>query len=253
MTQPVKTWPSKDPDAVLDYTYHIPLDAGDSITSGNATPTKLSGNSAIDSWSLAASPSTVDGVFGQTMTLWISGGTDGETDLFQVTWTTALTREDDALLQLPIISSEFVALVLTGYVKPLPGHLAARYPAFTDVDPATVQYWLTDAERYVTNAWSEGDYAAGLMSLAAHNMALAGIGADAATLASIPLGVSRLKSGTLEVAFTESAANARLTGKLDATRYGIEYSALLNRNLGGPMIAPTGVGPIDAWPTVWPL
>jgi hypothetical protein len=247
MTQPVQNWSAKDPDAVLDYTYHVPLDASDSIAPGQATITKLSGDVVIDSQSLAASPTTVDGVYGQTITIWLSGGTDGETALFKVAWTTTGTRQDDGLVQLPIVSSELAALVLTGYAKPLSGHLQARYPAFAAVAPSTISYWLIDAERYVTDAWSEGDYAAGLIALAAHNMALAGLGTDVASLAAIPLGVSRFKSGSLDVTLTDQAANSRLAGGYDSTRYGAEYALLLRRNRGGPYVQPTGVCP-DPYP-----
>jgi hypothetical protein len=245
MTQPVAIWPSKDPDAVLDYTYRIPLDASDSISSGNATVTKLSGDVVIDSQSLAAAPDTVDGVYGQLVTIWLSGGTNGETALFQIAWTTTATRKDDALIQLPVASAEIVALALTGYAKPLPGHLVARFPAFAGVDPSTIQYWLSDAERFVGNSWGQGDYAAGLMALAAHNMALAGYGTGGAALADLPAGVSRFKSGELDVTLTDQAANARMGGGLDSTRYGQEYLMLLGANRGGPFVAPTGMPPYD--------
>lgn len=255
MTQPVKTWPAKDPDAVLDYTYLIPLDAGDSIAPGGATITKLSGGVVIDSQSLAATPVTEDGVFGQVLTVWLSGGTNLETAMFQIAWTTVATREDDALIQLPVVSGELAALDFTGYAKPLPGHLTARYPAFAAVPTTTVQAWLTDAERFVTTAWAEGDYAAGLMSLAAHNLALAGLGTDSAALAELPAGISRFKSGTLDVALTDAAANARLGGGLDATRYGQEYLTLLRRNRGGPLVQDTGALPQYVYPpfggSVW--
>jgi hypothetical protein len=243
MTQPVQNWPPKDPDAVYDYTYRIPLDASDSIAPGQATITKLSGDVVLDSQSLAATPDTEDGVYGQVLTAWLSGGTDGETALFQVDWTTVATRHDDALIQLPVVSGEIAALVLTGYTKPLPGHLIARYPAFAAVAPATVQAWLTDAERFVDTSWIEGDYAVALMSLAAHNLALAGLGTDAAAATAIPGGVNRMKSGSLELGFTDEAANARLGGGFDSTRYGQEYLALLRRNHGGPLVQDTGVVP----------
>jgi hypothetical protein len=100
MTQPVRQWPPKDPDAVLDYTYRIPLDPADSIAPGQAVITKLSGAVVIDSQSLAAAADTVDGVYGQAITVWLSGGTDGETALFQAAWTTVATRHDDGLVQL---------------------------------------------------------------------------------------------------------------------------------------------------------
>jgi hypothetical protein len=237
------TWPAKDPDAVLDYVYRIPLDPGDSIAAGQAAITKLSGDVVIDSQSLAALPDTVNGVYGQDITVWLSGGTDGETAVFRAAWTTVQTREDDDLITLLVSAHELPVLALTGYAKPLPGHLALRYPAFAGISATTIQYWLTDAERYVTDAWSEGDYATGLMALAAHNMTLAGLGTDGASLVGVPAGITRMKSGSLELGFTDAAANARLGGGLDSTRYGQEYAALRGRNRGGPLVAPTGIAP----------
>jgi hypothetical protein len=247
------TWPTKDPDAVLDYTAHIPLDSGDSIASGQATITRIDGTVVLVSQTLAAAPSTTDGAYGQDLTAWLSGGADGETSVFRIAWTTALGRQDDAIVLLPVAANEPAPLALTGYAKPSAADLVARYPAFTDVDVATIRAWLTDAERYVTTAWGEGDYAAGLMSLAAHNLTMAGLGTDAASLASIPVGVTRMKSGSLEVGFTDAAANARLTGGYGATRYGAEYLSLLQRNRGGPRVASTGVPvdcivPLEGWP-----
>jgi hypothetical protein len=145
-------------------------------------------------------------------------------------------------------ANEYEALALTGYAKPAPAHLRQRYPAFASVDAGTIQYWLTDAERSVGVSWSEGDYAAALMALAAHNMALAGLGSDSAALATVPAGVSRFKSGSLDVTLTDAAANARATGSLASTRYGQEYQVLLRRNRGGPLVSDSGVIPPPAYP-----
>jgi hypothetical protein len=245
------TWPAKDPEAVLDYVYRIPLDAADSVSSGTPWLTKLSGDVTIVSQALAAAPDTTSEGYGQDLTVWISGGTDAETAVYKVEWQTAGGRTPDPVIITQAVVAE-ARLLLTGYMKPSCGHLTARYPAFASVAASTIGYWLTDGERYVTNAWTEGDYAAGLMALAAHNMALAGLGTDAAATADIPSGVSSFKSGSLSVNFTEAAANARATGDYSATRYGQEYYALLRRNRSGPIVAPTGVPPDGVYPGVWP-
>jgi hypothetical protein len=231
----MSTWPSKDPDAVLDYDYTIPLDTGDTVST--ATFEKLTGDVVIDAEDRTAAVYTVT----------LSGGTDGETAVFRIAWTTAAGRTDDDVITLFVSSHEYEALVLTDYAKPLPPHLKARYAAFASVEAGTIQYWLTDAERYVTNAWTEGDYAAGLMALAAHNMTLAGYGTDASAVGGIPAGITRMKSGSLELAFTDAAANARAAGDFAATRYGQEYLALLRRNRGGPFVSPTGIAPYDPY------
>jgi hypothetical protein len=244
----MSTWPSKDPDAILDYVYRIPLDEGDSVTAH--TFSELTGTVAIenDPGDLAAAPDTTAAGYGQNVTVRLSGGADGETAVFQIGWTTAGGRTDDDVITLFVSSHEYDALALTGYAKPLPPHLKQRYPAFADVDAGTVQYWLTDAERSVDTSWSEGDYAAGLMALAAHNMALAGYGTDAAKLAVIPAGVSRFKSGSLDVTLTDASANARMGASYDSTRYGQEYLALLRRNRGGPLVGDTGALPTPGYP-----
>jgi hypothetical protein len=236
-------WTAKDPDAVLDYVYRIPLDAGDSVSSGTPWVAVLTGTVAIDDQSLAAGPDTTSEGYGQDVTVWLSGGTAGETAVFRVSWETAGGRTNDDVITLAVVESDLEPLLLTDYMKPVPAHLQTRYPAFADIASSTIAYWLTDAERTVTNAWTEGDYAAGLMALAAHNMALAGYGTDVAAVATIPAGVSRFKSGALEVNFTDQAANNRAAGGYDSTRYGQEYLALLRRNRAGPLVAPTGVAP----------
>jgi hypothetical protein len=126
------------------------------------------------------------------------------------------------------------------YDVPTAATLKLRYPAFASVDDAVIEYWITDAQRYVTTAWSDTDYAVALMALAAHNMTLAGLGADAAAVASIPSGITAMKSGSLALNFTPEAANARLNGTYGATRYGTEYELLLRRNRGGPYVQDTG-------------
>lgn len=228
-----QVWPAKDPDAVQDYTYTIPLDEGDSVSA--YTFTKVSGDTVLDSETRA----------GAVITAWLSGGTLGDIAAFRVTWDTTLGRSDEDYITQLIAGSDYVALVLTSYTKPLPQHLIARYPAFADVAIATIQYWLTDAERFVDSSWTEGDYAAALMAIAAHNMALAGLGSEASVMAGVPSGITRMKSASMELAFSEGAAKDRITGALSSTRYGSEYAALLRRNKGGARVTPTGCLPYD--------
>jgi hypothetical protein len=227
------TWPSKDPQSVQDYQYTIALDPGDAVAS--YTFEKLSGDVVIDS----------DSRTGDVVTVWLSGGTDGETAVFRIAWATTGGRDDDDIITLYVSSHEYAALSLTGYVKPSPQHLKQRYPAFASVDAGTIEYWLGDGERYVTTSWAESDYAPALMAYAAHNMALGGLGTDASAIAALPAGVTRIKSGSFEAALTDAAANARATGSFGATRYGQEFLAMLRRNRGGPLVMATGAIPAD--------
>jgi hypothetical protein len=236
------TWTSKDPQAVQDYTYTIPLAEGDSVAS--ATFTKLSGDVVIDNDPEAE---RVDDL----ITVWLSGGTEGETNVFRVAWVTADGREEDDGISLAILSNEFEPLELTGYAKPNVQHLIMRYPAFADVEPTTIAYWLTDAERYVDTTWSETDYAVALMAMAAHQMSARGLGTTSAAIASLPAGVSSFKSAELSVTLSSAAADGRATGALSSTIYGAEFIGLRRRNHAGPRVALPGTAPVD--PRVYPM
>lgn len=143
------------------------------------------------------------------------------------------------------------------YSKPTPADLKTRYSAFAAVTDEVLQYWLTDAERGVDESWSEVDYAPALLALAAHNMAVEGVGA-ATSSSNIPAGVTSFRSGSFSVQFTEAAAQASLDSGLASTRYGAEYLRLLNASKGGPMVTASGyvndgagfngwAGPLPPW------
>ncbi len=224
------TWAAKDPDATQDYTFTIPLDEGDSVAA--YTLARVSGTVTIDSDSRA----------GAVVTAWLSGGEDGETSVFRIAWETTAGREDDDYITL-LVSDDSAPVTAEDYAKPRPSDLIARYSAFADVATATIQYWLTDAERFVDTSWTEGDYAPALMALAAHNMALAGLGTEAAATAGLPTGLTSLKSASFSASFSDQVAADRTTGALASTRYGAEFATLRRRNRGGPRIAATGTVP----------
>lgn len=118
-----------------------------------------------------------------------------------------------------------------------PAVLRIRYPEFTGVADAVVQYWLDDALRIVTVAWGP-DATPGQLALAAHNMALSGVAGITKTDAEqIPAGVTKFKSASMDVSVSETAANRSLTGGYGATRYGQEFQIMLRRNAGGPFLA----------------
>lgn len=127
------------------------------------------------------------------------------------------------------------------YTVPTPDQLQARYSAFAAVADETIQYWLTDAERSVDQSWIEADYAPALMALAAHNMAMEGHGA-ASGASAIPAGVTRFRSGSMDVSISEAAASASTKGGYQASRYGQEFVRLLRRSHGGPRVVTNAVG-----------
>lgn len=135
------------------------------------------------------------------------------------------------------------------YTEPTPADLKARYPAFADVADATVQVYLDDTATSVDGGWMQGDYIPAKTALAAHNMALAGLGVQSETDGYAAAGVNRIRSGNFDVSFSESKVAAASGGGLDATVYGRAYLVILRRNRRGPRFiaapfAPYGYGPL---------
>lgn len=118
------------------------------------------------------------------------------------------------------------------------GLFRIRYPAFAAVPDATVEYWLADAERFVDDSWIEGDRDPAKMAYAAHQLAMQGLGAAAGSI-SLPGGVTRFRSGSMDISIAEGAASALSRGGYGATRYGQEFAALQRRNFGGPRLVQT--------------
>jgi hypothetical protein len=129
------------------------------------------------------------------------------------------------------------------YTPPTPTDLKLRYSAFALVEDATVQYWLTDAQRAVDTSWIEADYAPALMAYAAHRMTEERVAGLSGGSGGIPAGVTRFRSGSMDVAFSEAAATQQAEGGLQSTRYGKEYARLLRLSKGGPRVIGGGIAP----------
>jgi hypothetical protein len=117
-----------------------------------------------------------------------------------------------------------------------PATLRLRYPAFAAVSDATIQYWLTDAERIVTAEWGDDEEPASF-ALAAHHMAtnrVAGLVQDASAM--IPAGVTSFRSAAFSADVSVAAANRTILGGYSSTSYGIEFAAMQRRNFGGPRL-----------------
>lgn len=119
------------------------------------------------------------------------------------------------------------------YVRPTPAEFKTRYPAFAAVSDATIQAYLNDAP--VDDSWLDSDYTRAIMLWAAHTMTANGIGADEIGQAAAA-GLSRLKSGTLDVSFKDSAQDMGGMGEYGGTAYGRQFYALLRANKGGPRV-----------------
>lgn len=225
------SWPAKDPDAVKDYVYPIPLDAGDSVTT--YTFAKLRGDVVINS----------DARDGAIVTAWLSGGTDGETSVFRITWTTAAGRIDDDVVTIAVIANEPSAA--TPYGAPRAADLIALYPAFAEVSAGTIEAWILRViGRDVDESWSEADYPSAIIAAAAHRMALAGVAgiSGSATGAYAASGVTSFKSGTFDVSFDADAVKRISGGGWNATTYGRDYLDLLARRGHGAGVTAVGCG-----------
>lgn len=120
------------------------------------------------------------------------------------------------------------------YTAPAVSDFRTRYPAFASIADDVVQYWLTDAQRFVDQSWREVDYAPALMACAAHNLAMSGALTGVAGMALN--GVTSFKSGSFSANIDASAAQAAASGGWQATRYGKEFLALMRRNFAGPRL-----------------
>lgn len=200
-----KSWPPKTPDAVLDYLYDIPLDPEDGVSSYSVEA--LAGTVNIDSHASDE----------EKVTLTLSGGTDGETNVFQIKWSTTGGRTDDAIVTLQVVGLE--------NFEPRIAELRAMFPAFVSVPDATIALWLRKADLHIGDNWPEDERGDARLCWTAHSMALLGLGQGTA-----PAGVTSFKSGTFSVQMSDKAASA--TGYA-STIYGRQYLAMCQRIFGG--------------------
>lgn len=119
------------------------------------------------------------------------------------------------------------------------GDLFIRYPAFVEVDPCRVEYWIKDAARYVGDWGDDTDPA--ILAYAAHQLVMTDAGKDAAMA-----GVTRFHSASVDISMTEFAANQAAKGGWAATEYGKEFEAYQRRHAGGPRLVGF-VEPFGCW------
>lgn len=222
----MKTWPPKDPDERLDYTYDWSPDLkpGETIASAVLTPTELAGLTVVN-----------EQVGASAYTVWFSGGNDGEEGLFTLRITTSENRifEDD--IALPIVAKVPTEIHPGDYTDPTASNLLALFPEFASVPAATIGFYLNRAAQSVDATWAEGDFAYARMSLAAHLLTVAGLG-KSAEASSVNDGSSQFKTmaiGSLRLERFDPAKG----NSFASTRYGREYARLLRLNRGGPRVA----------------
>lgn len=126
------------------------------------------------------------------------------------------------------------------YTIPTVADLKLQFPAFADVPDATVQAYIDRAARTVTEAWSENDYADGILLLACHLMVLSGLGKGAAaeSYANGMAGYSTVRSGQLTLQRAASSQETEgVPSPWNATGYGVQFYWLAKRNIPTVAIA----------------
>jgi len=142
------------------------------------------------------------------------------------------------------------------YVDPTPAEIKARWPVFAAVPDPVVQAAIDEAKRQVDESWFEGDYTNAVSLYAAHVLTLDGQGTGAgAVIAGQGLqGVSRIKSGVLDVSFADGAGGGGASGSdpLDWSPYGQRFKMLRKQNKGGPRTTGGGAVPLSGYAKDWP-
>lgn len=120
------------------------------------------------------------------------------------------------------------------YVNPTPADVKADFPTFANVDDTAIQRRIDRAAMWVDESWLESDYTYAKELLAAHYLTIDGLGGGDAEIAAYrEAGVVKLKSGTLDVTFSEIAASGG--SEFDETSFGRRFYALLRKNKSGPL------------------
>lgn len=228
----MKTWPTKDPDELLDFGYDWAPDLNDGETLVSHVLTVLeAAGTTVEAEAITANEA---GTAAKAVTAWISGGTDGQSARFELRVTTSEDRIFEDTIILPIASVIAPVPYPGGYAEPTAANLIFVYPEFAAVPKERIDYYLERAGRAVDTSWTQGDFGHARMLLAAHLMTLSGIG-DTAEARSVASGASQFKSirsGSLSL---ERAGDGS-GGAFAATRYGREFKQLRFANRGGPRV-----------------
>lgn len=203
-------WPGKDPDDVLDFTWIVPLDESDSIST--FTPTILVNTTT---------PITLgaEAISGANCSVFISAGSADEVAQIDVKCVTALGRTFNDVCALPIIDRANSVVL----------NFRRRYPAFASVADGPIAFWLVKAAVEVADGWPEAVRDDAKACWAAHQLVATGVLASA-----VPSGVQSFRSGDFQATISNTLAS--MTG-LSSTEYGREYVRMRRAYFAGPRLA----------------
>ncbi|MGL4640521.1 MAG: DUF4054 domain-containing protein [Shewanella sp.] len=209
-------WPAKDPNEILDYSWAVPLDDGDTIAAHTAAV--VSGTVTI----------AVSSVMADKVVAWITGGADGETALIEITATTQGGRKFETTQPLQIVSSAYVA------------QFVAAFPAFIDTPRQTLTYWYKQAEAVVDERYgTDRGYATMLLAADMLTRQGQGVGGEAQRLSKFG-GATQAKSGTLSLSWDGADSKESFYKQ---TSYGKLFWPYMRLHAGGPLVTNTGALP----------
>lgn len=133
-----------------------------------------------------------------------------------------------------------------------PAKFKAIKPSFAGVDDDVIQYYLDTAALSVGAAWPDNMYQAGIISLTCHLMTLAGLGDGEEARAAVSGGMVRLKSASVDVQVSETAANAIAKGGYGSTACGREFERLRSMLHAGPIVVGGGGNVASPYAKDWP-
>lgn len=216
------SWTAKDPDEVdtRAHDFSALMDTGETVTTYTITP--------IAGTVTATKTSNDD----STAQFEVSGGAAGETSVFDVTIVTSAGRTLNETIILPVVSTAPTELVTAGYIAPSTANLVAAFPAFSATPQAALDMALAAAAGMVDDSWLEADFAEAQLLYAAHWLTMNGHGSGPAAQVASLAGVKRIKSGALDVEFSDGGVKSAL----GSTSYGERFLVLLRRSKGGPRV-----------------
>lgn len=137
------TWPSKDPNEVKDYSWVVPVDEGDEI----ASFTYSGGDGPVTVQSQANTEDTI--------TLWLSGGVDGDEATFTLLVTTIGGRVFEAVATIGVAANSTIAPSADSYYGSVEGYRSyhiVRGRAASDPNSRVLEALLIASE------WLDGSY-----------------------------------------------------------------------------------------------
>lgn len=121
------------------------------------------------------------------------------------------------------------------YARPTLAQFKALFPAFLTLTQEQYEAWIGKAEARVTDLYGDDQQDATEL-LAAHLLALNGVGAAPGVDTIAASGVTSFKSASFSANLSESVVTQRSKGGYQATSYGQQFADIQRRLFSGPLL-----------------